>query len=299
MRLIGHLGEETAARAFGDYLYLQGIENHFEIHQPEGWAVWVNDEDKIEQAVRLLAAFRQSPADPKYQAAGKEAAALREKEEQGQAAYRKKVRGRRRLFGPLTAYGFGPLTFILILICVLVAFYSRLGAAPEAVRRLFITDYTLEGNLISWNSTLPEIRHGQIWRLITPIFIHFGVLHLVFNLLWLRDLGSMIEGRQSTWQLALLVLVIGACSNLAQFYYGGPAFGGMSGVVYGLLGYIWMRGKFDPGCGLYLHSYTVTMMIIWFVACFTPLLPHVANAAHAAGLAMGMAWGYLSSLRYR
>ena len=44
---------------------------------------------------------------------------------------------------------------------------------------------------------------------------------------------------------------------------------------------------------------TVAMMMIWFVACFTPLVPHVANATHAVGLALGMAWGYLSSLRYR
>ena len=118
-------------------------------------------------------------------------------------------------------------------------------------------------------------------------------------MLWLRDLGSMIEGRQSSWRLAILVLVIAACSNLAQFWFGGPVFGGMSGVVYGLLGYIWMRGKFDPGSGLYLHPSTVGMMIIWFFACFTPIVPHVANAAHAAGLVMGIAWGYLSSLRYR
>jgi len=76
-------------------------------------------------------------------------------------------------------------------------------------------------------------------------------------------------------------------------------FGGMSGVVYGLLGYIWLRGKFDPGSGLYLHPSTVTMMAIWFVACFTPIIPHVANAAHAAGLVMGLGWGYLSSQRYR
>jgi membrane associated rhomboid family serine protease len=41
------------------------------------------------------------------------------------------------------------------------------------------------------------------------------------------------------------------------------------------------------------------MMIIWFFACFTPIVPHVANAAHAVGLVMGIAWGYLSSLRYR
>jgi membrane associated rhomboid family serine protease len=41
------------------------------------------------------------------------------------------------------------------------------------------------------------------------------------------------------------------------------------------------------------------MMIIWFFVCFTPIMPHVANAAHAVGLVMGIAWGYLSSLRHR
>ena len=139
----------------------------------------------------------------------------------------------------------------------------------------------------------------RVWRLITPIFIHFDPLHILFNMMWLFDLGSMIEGRQSSWRLAILVVAIAAGSNLGQFWLSGPVFGGMSGVVYGLLGYIWMRGKFDPGSGLYLHPSTVMMMIVWFLACFTPLIPHAANGAHAVGLIMGLAWGYFSSLRYR
>ena len=299
MRLIGHLAEEKAARTFADYLYVQKIDSHLEFDKAEGWAVWINDEDKIEEATRLLADFRQKPADPKYRAEAKSAAELRAEAKQGDANYRKKLHDRRHLFRPLREYGFGPLTFVLIVISVTVAIYSRLGAQPEPIMRLFITDYDLTGNLIQWRGTLPEVRHGQLWRLITPIFIHFGPLHLIFNLLWLRDLGSMIEGRQSSWQLLMLVVVIAACSNLAQFYYHGPMFGGMSGVVYGLLGYIWMRGKFDPGSGLYLHPTTVMMMMIWFFACFTPIIPNVANATHAVGLVMGIAWGYLASLRYR
>ena len=106
MRAIGHLTDESAARSFGDYLYVQGIENQIEHHKPEGWAIWVNDEDKVEQAGALLTAFRQNPTDPKYQAAGKGAAALREKQEKGAAAYRKKVRDGRQLFRPLAAYDY-------------------------------------------------------------------------------------------------------------------------------------------------------------------------------------------------
>jgi GlpG protein len=296
MRLIGHLAEEKSARIFADYLYVQKIQSHLEFEKADGWGVWINDEDKLEEAANLLAAFQLNPADPKYRAEAKSAAELRAEAEKDEAKYRKKLSDRRNLFRPLTGYGFGPLTFVLIVISVVVFLLSRFGKDPQPILGLFITDFTSFNPL---GPRLPEIQHGQVWRLITPIFIHLDPLHILFNMLWLRDLGSMIEGRQSSWTLAVLVLVIAVCSDLAQYFVGGPVFGGMSGVVYGLLGYIWMRGKFNPGTGLFLHPSTVTMMIIWFLACFTPLIPHVANGAHAAGLIIGLAWGYLSSLRYR
>ncbi len=299
MRLIGHLADEATARRFGDYLYAQGIENQLELQKEAGWGVWVNEEDKIEGALKLLASFRENPADPKYQAAARKAADLREEVAKGEAAYRKRLRGRRYLFRPLTSYGFGPLTLVLIVASVVVFILSKLGTEQESIMRLFITDYTTDGEYVRWVPGLPEIRQGQIWRLFTPMFIHFHPLHILFNMLWLRDLGSMIEGRQSTWHLAALVLVIAACSNLGQYHISGPVFGGMSGVVYGLLGYIWIRGKYDPGSGLFLHPSTVMMMIAWFILCLTKVLGPIANTAHAIGLVLGMAWGYLSSLRYR
>jgi GlpG protein len=96
--------------------------------------------------------------------------------------------------------------------------------------------------------------------------------------------------------LGLLVVVIGVASNLAQYWVGGPFFSGMSGVVYGLLGYIWMKGKFDPTSGLYLHPHTVAMMLIWFLVCLMGWVPNIANMAHAAGLGLGVLWGLLTSL---
>ncbi len=263
MRLIGHLTDETSARAFTDYLYVQGIENQLEKKEAK------NAQDR------------------------------RAKEEQEQEDYRKRVRGRRNFFKPLTTYGFGPLTFVMIVASVVVFFLSKFYENPEAIKGLFISMYIVEGRSFSWQMIPPEIRQGQIWRLITPIFIHMGPLHILFNMLWLQDLGSMVEGRQSSLHLLIFTLVVAACSNFAQYFVSGPAFGGMSGVVYGLLGYVWLRGKFEPASGLYLHSYNVTMMLIWFFACLLNIIPHVANTAHAVGLGMGMAWGYLSSLRFR
>src|ERR1051326_871290 len=247
MRLIGYIAEESAARVFGDYLYVEGVENQVE-REPDGWGIWIADEDKIELASRLLGDFNKSPLDPKYSSTAGAAAKLRAEAEKDEERYRQRVRKRRHLFRPLTAYGFGPLTFLLIVISVLVFLLSGYGFKDEAIRGLFITDFT--GGVVI--RSLPEIRHGELWRLLTPIFIHFGPIHILCNMLWLRDLGSMIEGRQSSWHLGALVLIFGICSNLAQSYTSGPAFGGMSGVAYGLLGYIWICGKRDPGSGLYL-----------------------------------------------
>ena len=71
----------------------------------------------------------------------------------------------------------------------------------------------------------------------------------------------------------------------------------MSGVVYGLLGYIWVKGKFDPASGLFLNSQTAVMMLVWFFLCLAKIIPNVANTVHAAGLIVGLAWGFISSLR--
>ena len=109
-------------------------------------------------------------------------------------------------------------------------------------------------------------------------------------------MGSLIEARLSTGKLGLLVVVVGVGSNFGQYFWKDALFFGMSGVVYGLLGYIWMKAKFDPGSGLFVHPYTVAMMLIWFVLCLASVVPHVANSAHAVGLGMGVLWGLLESL---
>jgi GlpG protein len=149
-------------------------------------------------------------------------------------------------------------------------------------------------------SVLPEIRHGEIWRLITPIFIHLGFLQIFFNLLWLRELGTTVEARQNSLVLLILVLVFAMVSNVAQDLMHGPAFGGMSGVVYALAAYIWMRGKLDPGSGLFLYPATVAMMLIWFFACLIGFEGGMtATTAHVVGLLMGMTWGCLSRRHHR
>jgi GlpG protein len=157
---------------------------------------------------------------------------------------------------------------------------------------------------------LEPIFHGQIWRLVTPIFLHYGIMHIVFNMWCLYLLGGAIEWRRGRVRYLSMVLLLAVLSNLAQYFLGrigsggplaslprSPAFGGMSGVAYGLFGYIWMKERFQPEMGLRIGLNNIIIMMGWFFLCMTPLSQtiigsRVANVAHAAGLIVGMLIGY-------
>lgn len=144
---------------------------------------------------------------------------------------------------------------------------------------------------------------GQYYRIFTPIFLHFGILHLVFNGLWLAMLGSRIESLEGSVHLLLLVVISGAASNMSQFYWSGTIyFGGMSGVIYALLGYLWIKHKIAPQYFAPLPSGLMGFMVGWLVLCMTGVLEvalgiGVANAAHLSGLVAGLLIGLIFALK--
>lgn len=294
MRLIGSLPQRNLAEKFGSALYLRGIDNLVEADDDGSFGIWVHDEGKIPEATNLLMRFQHDADHDDFRGSTEQAQVQRLKKRIQDQFSRNKTVDVRTTWHRYNAQ-IGTLTAVLIGISVLVSIISGLGRNTQIIQPLFMTDYVVEGGFLTYRLDLPEILHGQVWRLITPIFIHFGILHLLFNMMWLKDLGTFIERRQSSLYLGALVLIIGALSNVGQFYWGGPSFGGMSGVVYGLLGYMWIRGKFDPASGLSLNPTVVTMMIVWFFLCLTGVIGNVANGAHAVGLVAGMLWGLLAA----
>lgn len=177
-------------------------------------------------------------------------------------------------------------TVALVGLSVAATLYTGFGSNMGNMSTLLITEYLHAG--------LPEVMSGQVWRLITPIFLHFAWYHLAFDALWMWQLGSVIERRLGPWDLGVLVLVVGIGSNLAQFLSTGPLFGGLSGVVYGLLAYFWVQGRFNPRFGLVLNESVVYLMLGWFVLCWIQVIPNVANWAHTGGLVIGLAAGWAS-----
>jgi GlpG protein len=285
MRLIGHLQSEASAKTFGGYLSSLNIRNMVE-PDPEGWAVWVYSEDQIETGSNALTAFLQNPSDRSFQAGAQLASAAEDRQRKEEAAFSKRVRTADQIFKRSDT---APLTLVLIGASVVVTLFTGLGVSFATIRWLLIsnTDFGF----------LPEVRSGQVWRLITPIFIHFGLQHLLFNMWVLYDLGRMIEMIQGTKRLLLLVIIIGIGSNVGQYLIGGPGFGGMSGVLYGMVGYIWIRSICDPGSGLSLSPMTIGIMLVWFFLCIFKVIPNVANGTHAVGLIMGMIWGALPMVK--
>lgn len=291
MRQIGNLPDEKQARLFGDFLIAQGIRNEIEPDH-NSWAVWIIEEEQLPAGREMLDRFRKNPSGPEFARAAGHAEKVRAAEAKENAEYRKRFYTHDRVFRRTGSFGSAILTYSLVAICVAISLLSKFGADIRILRYLYILD-----PLSAAGGFLPQVQSGQIWRLFTPALIHFGVLHLLFDMLWLAALGAMIEVRQGTFRLALLVLVIAVVSNLAEYVFSGNwDFGGMSGVVYGLFGYIWLRSKFDPGSGLYISRENVILMVVWFFACFTGMLGPIANGAHASGLILGAAWGYVSAL---
>lgn len=200
-----------------------------------------------------------------------------------------------------------PVTVALIVVSVVVAMVSNLGQDKNVLTWLTLSDLRqYDGTLASgWLA----LQQGQLWRLVTPIFIHFGIIHIVFNMLWLKDLGGLIEARWSSRSLIILVLVSAILSNVGQFIIdwdfkhglrtANALSGGMSGVVFALLGYVWMRGRLDPTSGIRLNQSVVFMMLAWLVLCMSGMMGSVANTAHAVGLLVGVLSGVWSAMAVR
>lgn len=320
MRQIGNVANARDASRLVDYLAAQGIRARSDAQATDdGIAIWSYEEDQRERATELLTEFNQNPADPRYDAtAGKARAIARAEAAKDRAA-------RRNLIDVRTTWGGNNFrsrttTIALILICLVVGLFTGFGEDEKGdwlVDQLMITPvrhvpvhdgppivFQHEGIKVSMTRVDDRVDEGlgatlltQPWRFITPIFLHFGMRHFLFNMVALFVFGSQIEMRRGAWFLLGLTLAIAIPSNLAQYLWTndelgfGRYFGGMSGVVYGLFGFIWMKSRVDPTARLYVSQMSVLWMVGWLVLCMSGSMGAIANTAHIAGLIMGMILG--------
>ena len=139
-----------------------------------------------------------------------------------------------------------------------------------------------------------EIRRGELWRLFTSVFLHIDILHLVFNVYWLWLFGTLVEqtfGHAKTL-LLLTFFAFGSSSFEFAFDRGGV---GLSGIGYGLFGFLWVLSRFDDRFRGAMPSRTIALFVAWFFLCVAATLAHVyevGNIAHASGAVFGALTGF-------
>jgi GlpG protein len=288
MRLLTTLPDPAAAQALADALYGAGVDAETRESAQGGTALWVLDEGDLLRSRQLLEEFERSPDSPRLVALRREAADRRRMSAVRARASRPNEVNIRKRWSSGAARG--TVTLTLIAICVGVFLITGMGEEMRVVQMLTIARYG--------EPPFHSVLGGQVWRLLTPIFLHFSFLHIFFNMMWLYDLGGLMEVHRGPRFLLWFIVVVGIGSNVAQYVFGGTSlFGGMSGVVYALLGYVWLRGRFDPRAGFRLNRTIVILMLAWMLLGFSGVMRSIqmANIAHLSGLLLGCAWGYLSS----
>jgi len=139
---------------------------------------------------------------------------------------------------------------------------------------------------------------GRWWTLVTAIYLHGGLLHLLFNLLWVRQLAPEVEelfGRARLMVIFTAGGVLGfVVSDLAQVAFSV----GASGAIFGLLGALVSYGRSRGGAfGVAIMRQYGHWALILFLLGF--LMPGINNLAHAGGFAGGYLAGAVLGSRER
>lgn len=319
MRQLGTLPTESDAHRLAAWLVTQRIDAHAE-QDKSGWSVWVRDEDHLPEARAALEHFRDNPQDPRYQGVESAAERLRREEERERQKARGNVvemRGRWGT-GASAAARRCPLVMALIGLSIAVSLFSNSlsrGNANESVLTKLLFVDPSQAMQADGFDVWASIQGGQVWRLVTPIFIHYSMMHLVFNMFLLWDIGGQIENRLGSRKMLVLLLVLAMLSNIGQAVESsisggrGFAFGGMSGVGYGVFGYMLIRVRFGNREQYRLSQATTFLLLLWFVLCVArqfsgpngllSFIPDIANSAHTVGLFAGMAIAYAPELLRR
>ena len=315
MRQLCTLDNEIQAQQFTAYLFTLGIHAAVDADISPGdppttsWIIWILEEDDLEQSRKELEGFRENPEDSRYSEAVEQAGQLMKEEAEHKARVQNQqvdIQGRWRNQSANSRRR--RLTITLLMVCVAVFLFSGYGEKQDGtvMRALQFIDLPA-AKAAGSPDRYYSLKQGQVWRLVTPIFIHLDLMHLVFNMLWLYQLGSILESRYTPARFGLLVLFAGIAGVVAQscmpFEWGGSILGGgMSGVVFGLLGFLWVKSRYDPDSGLMLNNNVFIFMMAWLVLGFSGILEsafgwNIANWAHAGGLVAGMLSAFISIRR--
>lgn len=263
MNKLAVLDNPRLAQAFIDYMASRHIDIKMMPESEGCFALWLMDSQHVVEAEAELKHFLAEPHNSKYQAASWHVADSRT----AKFSYSSPS-----LMSMFKAQA-GPFTLIVMLSCIAVFALQLLGWSQSVFSLFHFPAYAEQ--------------KFQVWRFFSHALLHFSAVHIVFNLLWWWQLGGEVEQKLGVGKLAQIFLLSALFSGLGQFWVEGANFGGLSGVVYALVGYIWFSGWLAPERGLVMAKPLIGFMLIWLVIGFAQPFMAIANTAHLVGLLSG------------
>ncbi|GIW99068.1 MAG: glpG protein [Pirellulaceae bacterium] len=310
MRSLGNVDNQDAAEKLVAYLLTEGISTQVETtEESEQIEIWVRDEDQLPTARQIYDEFRHHPSDPKYAAAVSRARRLLKEQQKQREKAASNVRRMQHRSAPGPVLGrqqTTPVTILLLVVSLAVFVLTNFGEGGppdslaakliDGLRFVSLSDYeAAQGNPAA------SLLRGEVWRAVTPIFLHWSLFHLAMNMFMLWSFGRLMERMLGTPTFAGMVLLMAVFPNLLQglapsWLHGSPMFGGMSGVLFGLFGYVWIRSKLDPWFGVRIPFPFVVLLVGMLVGGLLGMFPglQLAHLCHLGGLIIGMAWAVLS-----
>ncbi len=277
LRPLVSVKQHNIALLFCDYL--DTIEIRAQINNEDDNFVIYCQPDKYELAVAEFKQFIEQPYQAKYQQAAWKNGNVTDVNSHSPSLFSS--------FKKQFLAHAGIVTLTIFLACWLVFIASLLGWSGTLFQQLKFYSY------FSFEQVI-QAPH----RLLGPALFHFSWLHIVFNTMWWWQLGGSIEQVFGKASLIKVFLVTALVSNIGQYLVDGPNFGGLSGVVYGVLGYVWWLGWLLPEKGLTLSKPIVGFMLFWLLLGYTNILPvNIANTAHLLGLISGCCLAYIKVLK--
>lgn len=181
----------------------------------------------------------------------------------------------------------GTFTLFLTVLCMTIYLFQWFGQQEKIMAFAHYPAY-IEENI-------------QIWRYLTHTLVHLSPWHILFNLVWWWIFAGLIERRYGSVKLILLFVISGVVSGLCQNFFTGPAFFGLSGVVYAVLGFVFIVDQYGRQRIFHLPPGFFNMLIVGIILGFvSPLIDiEMGNAAHIAGLISGLLFGFFQTKSIR
>lgn len=263
------------ALTFADYLNSRGISAKAAPGISEHWSVYAEHEEDVPAAKRELAKFIKNPWARQYSRAS-----------WNRGGFAPKRHGMRPRFFSAVAWNPISVTSIVEIICV--AFFIGQLVDDDFMLSMFSLNH-VQGLMLPWG----------VYRLFTPCFLHFGLIHICFNLVMWEALARPIEKAIGPGKLIVISLVVAALSNTLQYAaLTDGVFGGLSGVVYGVIGYLGIISKRpDASQSIGFPSGLLAVSVVFILFGF--FTGGIANFCHLGGLAVGVAFGLVDFRRPR